>query len=230
MVQTSNNGSSAADRARRRVDARRLEILRAAGRTFRRRGFAEAGMREIAAEADLSPGNLYHYFQGKHEILYFCQERTLEKMLSSLRSARQAGGPAARQLRTVLTAHARCILDELEGTAAHLEVDALPPDLRRRIVSSRDTYEREVRSLIESGMATGELARRDAGLVTRAVLGALNGTVRWFHPEGPTPAATVAAELADYLVAGLTASPASGHESTGPVPSEPPAGESPNDS
>src|SRR5204863_5137742 len=49
-------------RLRRRADARRVEILRAAARVFRQRGLAAAGMREIARAADLSPGNLYHYF------------------------------------------------------------------------------------------------------------------------------------------------------------------------
>jgi len=46
---------------RRRSEARRLDILRAAARVFRRSGVAAAGMREIAEEADLSPGNLYYY-------------------------------------------------------------------------------------------------------------------------------------------------------------------------
>ena len=69
----------------RRAEARRLEILRAAARAFRRRGFAGAGMRDIAAEADLSPGNLYYYFKGKDEILYFCQDRWLDQMLRVVR-------------------------------------------------------------------------------------------------------------------------------------------------
>ena len=38
--------------------AMRSAILRAAAGVFRQRGFAETGMREIAAAADLSPGNL----------------------------------------------------------------------------------------------------------------------------------------------------------------------------
>jgi AcrR family transcriptional regulator len=94
MVQISNDRSSqgGAERAQRRAEARRLEILRAAARTFRRRGFAAAGMREIAAEADLSPGNLYHYFKGKDEILYFCQDRWLDHMLDVVRSVGSDGG------------------------------------------------------------------------------------------------------------------------------------------
>ena len=50
-------GVAASERSRRKNEARRLEILRAAARVFRRRGVAAAGMREIAEEADLSPGS-----------------------------------------------------------------------------------------------------------------------------------------------------------------------------
>jgi TetR/AcrR family transcriptional regulator len=189
---------------RQRAEARRLEILRAAARVFRHRGFAETGMREIAAEADLSPGNLYHYFAGKHEILFFCQDRSLEVMLAALRDARSDGGSAAAQVRSIVRSHVLCLLDGMEGSAAHLEIEALPAALRERIIAKRDRYERGIRRLISTGVRSGEFTACDPKLVTRAILGAANWTARWFRPEGPTPPASVADELAGFLVRGLT--------------------------
>src|SRR5262249_38094901 len=89
-------------RPRRRYLARRLEILRAAGNQFRLRGFAETGMRDIAAAADLSPANLYNYFRGKHEILYFCQDVSLDRMIAALERARRLRATAGEKLRLVI--------------------------------------------------------------------------------------------------------------------------------
>src|SRR5215831_20487137 len=82
-------------RQHRRYVARRLEILRAAGREFRARGFLETGMRDIARAAELSPGNLYNYYQSKHEILFFCQSSSLDRLIEALEKARRARGTAA---------------------------------------------------------------------------------------------------------------------------------------
>ena len=209
MVQISNLRSIPADpgsdRVRRKSEARRLDILRAAARVFRRRGVAAAGMREIAEEADLSPGNLYYYFRGKDELLYFCQDRTLQQMHTALENARATAAPVAEQLRSVLSAHLHCTLDELEGATAHLEVEALPEKLRAQIVQKRDAYERAIRSLVARGVKRGEFAPCDAALVTRAMLGAVNWTARWYRPDGAQSVAQIAESLSSYLVRGLAA-------------------------
>jgi AcrR family transcriptional regulator len=202
QTKVSRNG-----RQQRRYQARRLEILRAAGRQFRSRGFVETGMRDIAKAAELSPANLYNYFQGKHEILFFCQDSSLDRMLAALEGARRAKTSAAARVRRVIVSHLRCLLDEVEGSAAHLLTNALPPRQLRYLVAKRDRYELGVRSLIASGMRAGEFVSGDAALAARAMLGALNWSVQWFRPDGPLTAEEIAEQLADYLLRGLLAKP-----------------------
>jgi TetR/AcrR family transcriptional regulator len=199
--------NQASARLRRRYLARRLEILRAAGKEFRQRGFAETGMRNIAAAADLSPANLYNYFHGKHEILFFCQDVSLDRMIAALGEARRMRTSAAQKLRIVVCSHLRCVLDEVEGSAAHLLTNALPPRLQRALVLKRDRYEEGVRQLIAAGTRSGEFVGCDPALATRAILGALNWSVRWFNPEGALSAEEIAEGFADYLIRGLLAKP-----------------------
>jgi len=188
-----------------RADTRRSDIMRAAARVFRARGFAAAGMREIADAADLSPGNLYHYFRGKDEILFYCQDRSLARLLEALGEARRnPRQPLADRLHTLAVAHVLCLVDEVEGSAAHLTVDALPPRLRARIVAKRDLYERGVRALVADGIKGRTLRATDATVATRAFLGALNWTAHWFRPEGQQSTQEIARLVAEYAVAGLT--------------------------
>jgi AcrR family transcriptional regulator len=193
-----------ASRLQRRHLARRLDILRAAGREFRTRGFAETGMREIAAAADLSPANLYNYFRGKDEILFFCQDNALDRLIVNLDRTRHARTRSnAQKLHAVITFHLHCVLDEVEGSAAHLLTNSISPNLQRRLLSKRDRYEHGLRQIVAAGIRSGEFVVSDPALIARAMLGALNSTILWFNPQGPLSTEQLAASFASYLVRGL---------------------------
>jgi AcrR family transcriptional regulator len=51
------------------TDVRRQQIIDAAYRCFARKGFHQTTMRDIYAEAGLSPGAIYHYFESKDDII-----------------------------------------------------------------------------------------------------------------------------------------------------------------
>ena len=188
-----------------RRDQQRDAILRAAARLFRERGFADTGMRDIADAAGLSAANLYHYFDGKNELLVYCQDRALERMLASVAAARQASRTAPGRLQSVLLAHIRTLLDDIEGATAHLQVESLPPAQRDALVKKRDRYERAVRRIIVEGIDAGELVDMDPAIVARAILGAMNWTVTWFRPEGAENAETVGDVIARFLTRGIAA-------------------------
>lgn len=200
MVQIAPSRSETGGRG---AEERRREILAAASRVFRRKGFAATGMRDVAAELGMTAGNLYYYFAGKEEILAFCQEATLDALLARAGEIVALDLPAGERLARLMTAHVACLNETYPGSLAHLEIEALAPERRAPLAVKRRRYEQTIARLIAQGTGAGELRTVDPRLATLALLGSLNWTVKWFSPAGALDATQVGEAFARIFLDGL---------------------------
>jgi AcrR family transcriptional regulator len=188
---------------RSKVVRKKIDILRSAASAFRDRGFTATSMRAIAMQIGLTPGALYHYFESKSDLLYFCQEYSADRMIEKARKILRLRAAWEMKLRAIISEQMLCMLDELNGSAAHIEYHGLTRVQREKILQKRDAYESIVRSVIEKGIRAREFAPCDVKMVTFAILGAMNWTARWYRPDGPQSPTEIATKFSNYLVRGL---------------------------
>ncbi|MBZ0113083.1 MAG: TetR/AcrR family transcriptional regulator [Thermoanaerobaculia bacterium] len=183
------------------------EILLAAARVFRRRGIHSTGMRDIAHELEMAVGNLYYYFRDKQELLAFCQEDSLTRLLSLATHVANLSATAEEKLRLLVVGHLRCLHEEAPGAAAHLEVDAVAGPQRPGLIEQRDLYEAAFRQILTDGIAEAVFRDIDPKLTARTLLGALNWTAKWYDPEGAMSLEAMGNQILDLVLGGLLAEP-----------------------
>jgi TetR/AcrR family transcriptional regulator len=188
-----------AERRRRR----RQEILRAALRAFRAKGYHATTLDDIAAHVGIRNTALYHYFPDKEAILYACHHESLEEVARLLDEARRRSASPSERLEYAIREHVRVMTDTLEGSPLAFEVTALGPQHQAQVVAARDAYERGLRQFIVDGIAQGEFRPVDPKLAVFAILGAINWIARWYDPDGATSAANLGEHFAQHLVRGL---------------------------
>src|SRR6202022_2629411 len=83
---------------------RRTQILDAAVVCFAKRGFHQASMHDISAEAGISVGLIYRYFQNKEAVISAMADRHKQEIQEILERARKAAG-LLESLEVLFTAH-----------------------------------------------------------------------------------------------------------------------------
>jgi TetR/AcrR family transcriptional regulator, fatty acid metabolism regulator protein len=156
-----------AERATAAEEKRRL-ILDAAARVFARKGFHTSRVGDIAEEAGVAHGLLYHYFASKDEVLETIFREHWANVLGRVHEAETSQGTATERLAAVARALlgswlvepdvVRVVIREIARTA---EVEEHVGELVKPVGA--------IRRVIESGQASGEL-RRDLDPAMSAIV------------------------------------------------------------
>jgi AcrR family transcriptional regulator len=141
----------------------RAHILEAAWRVFAHKGTA-ATMAEIAAEASVSNGLVYHYFPTKEALFAELVERSTQGSLNRVRQTLDLPGTPWERL-TFLLSGVLVWLREHPAYALlthHVTGDEVTPDALREQVRKQGQFTHEaMRQLIVEGQALGQIAEGD---------------------------------------------------------------------
>ena len=174
------------------------EILAAAARIFREKGYHGTSVRDIAEAVGLLKGSLYHYIRSKEELLARLFDGALEGTLRDLETIAATDAPAGERLREMVKAYVRSVTENLDAVALYLrEWRSLPASELARVRVRRRSMRTTFEDVIRDGVRTKEFAEGDAKLSALAILGMCNWIYEWYRPRGRLTPEQLAEELAE---------------------------------
>jgi AcrR family transcriptional regulator len=157
-------------------------VVESAARVFAERGYAETSVSELAERLGLATGALYHYFQGKEELLIEICDQLMQPLLEASRELLAEGSsPAGDQLRDLLRLWVSHVVAHRDHLLVFTQVRHVVDhgDQWREVRRSRKEFE----ALLADALDAAEVP--DAELARYALLGMVNHTVQWYRPRGP---------------------------------------------
>ena len=163
----------------------RDEILEAAAKIFREKGFHAASMQEIANAVNLRKASLYHHISSKQEILLDLLDQAMDLLITCTQEIVHQDISPAEKLRQAVCAYLEALIQHPDLAAVLiLEYRSLNPDLRTQHQPRRDQFERLWRDLIQEGVHAGVFAPTNAAIAAKALLGSMHWAIIWYRPDG----------------------------------------------
>ncbi len=188
------------------IDKRRV-LLEAAVRVFARRGFHAARVGDIAEEAGVAHGLLYHYFSSKEEVLETIFRETWADLLAAVRDVEESGEPAQEQLRQVAAILLRSWRRDPDLVRVLVRGVARSSELDRRVGDVGDAFA-AIERIVRRGQEAGELRPElDARLTSVIFYGAieelLTGWVLELLPDSDEDVARAEQTVVEIVSGGL---------------------------
>ena len=157
-------------------------FLHAATNLINREGYVGASVEKIAAELGVSTGSFYHHLENKDDLVVACFDRSYALLDAAQARADSSGSDEGERLAIMASS---LIALQFAGESPLLRISAyqaLPVDLRERMLQRTDRVTRHIAGTIADGVADGSIRAVDPEIGGHAIMAALDAAAtlrRW---------------------------------------------------
>lgn len=186
-------------------NSRAGEILRESAKLFAANGYDGTSMQDIASAVGIKKASIYHFFADKAEIHRTIVVLSLTRLTELVHDRQRGLVRAADRVEAFARAHAQHIAESAPFyfTAALGYNEIVDPAAKAKVQRMRDGYEEALRGIIREGIHAGEFRELDVKLAARAIISCLNWMARWWRPDGPDSAETIASDYVKLIIRGF---------------------------
>lgn len=185
----------------KQFSAKRRSVILAAGQAFRRQGYHNTSMTQIAASLGLTKPALYYYVRNKEEVLYECHLTAYDAM-DEILSVKRPEALALDRLEALYIDFVKMLTGS--GVSLLTDVNSLGDDNKRDVLERRGKIERKIIRLVKEGQKDGSIRAGDARLHVFFFMGALNWLNAWYDASGRLKGEDIAAHFALQMRAGIS--------------------------
>jgi len=173
-----------------------MEILQAAARLFREKGYTATSVRDIAQAVRMQSGSIFYYFKTKEDILLAVMRESLRLITEAVLQARAAFAEPLQQLQAMIAAHLHVLLEEVDdfSTIFFDEWKSLSAKGKAEIRVLRDRYETIWQEVL-ARLAQTDDRQVNPKIFRLFLLGGLNATVYWYRHDGGLSVPEIASEI-----------------------------------
>lgn len=166
-------------------NSRRMELVRAAARLFRDRGYERTTVRDIGNAVGLQSGSLFYHFRTKEEILVAVMALGITSTTEQLAAALDQAATPYDKVSALIHVHLHSLLGENQAALEVMlyEWRSVSDEHKPGLIILRDRYEALWQGALDEAAAEG-IVKSDTRLLRRMLLGSLHWSVQWYRQEG----------------------------------------------
>ena len=189
------------------MSKREQEIIAAAAKVFKEKGYHAATTRDIAAEVGIQQATLYYYISSKEELLYLVVREPIVRLFHQVEEIVKASVPTRTKIERAIHAHLAAFDENYPHMFVYVqELPNLIDTLQDKIRESPAHYQHLWEAILQQGIAAGELrADLDVTAMVLMIMGMCNWLHRWYRKGGRLDTETLARQYARAILDGITA-------------------------
>ena len=186
------------------TDERLEEIYRTAAQIILRKGYDATSVNDIANALGMTKAGLYHYINGKKELLFDIMNFGLDELDEEVVTPAKSIANTSDRLRFIIATNAR-LVTRGQGAITILvdEITALTPAQNRKITRRKRAYFVSLRNTLNQLKAEGKLQDVDTTAATFSLLGMINWLSRWYRQDGSLSEEQAAEQIVKIALNGL---------------------------
>ncbi len=171
---------------------------------FAHKGYHATSMRAIAQELNMQPSSLYHYFNGKEEMLFTLMNNAMDEALETLKTVCETDSPPEQKLRDMLDFYTRFFAGDQDREILLVnEIDSLTEDYRNILISKQRSYIHLLRSIFEQLKGHDLMKDIDPTVATFAFFGMVHYTIKWYRKDGPVSISDLSNTFVEIFTRGV---------------------------